>query len=70
MTSPERDSMPCEEHERWMRVALDEAMRAAEEGEVPVGAVVVRDGRILGRGRNRTEATHDPTAHAEVLALG
>ncbi len=53
-----------------MRVALDEAMRAAEEGEVPVGAVVVMEGRILGRGHNRTEATHDPTAHAEILALG
>ena len=59
-----------EDHERWMRVALDEAMRGAEEGEVPVGAVVVLDDRILGRGRNRAEATHDPTAHAEILALG
>lgn len=56
--------------ERWMRVALDEAMRAAEEGEVPVGAVVVLEGRVLGRGHNRTEATHDPTAHAEILAIG
>jgi tRNA(adenine34) deaminase len=53
-----------------MRVALDEAMRAAEEGEVPVGAVIVLDGRVLGRGHNRTEATHDPTAHAEILAIG
>lgn len=53
-----------------MRIALDEAMRAAEEGEVPVGAVVVLDGRVLGRGHNRTEATHDPTAHAEILAIG
>jgi len=56
--------------ERWMRLALDEAMRAAEEGEVPVGAVVVLDGRVLGRGHNRTESTHDPTAHAEILAIG
>ena len=56
--------------ERWMRVALDEAMRGAEEGEVPVGAVVVLADRIVGRGHNRTEATHDPTAHAEVLAIG
>jgi tRNA(adenine34) deaminase len=56
--------------ERWMRVALDEAMRAAEEGEVPVGAVVVLDGRVVGRGHNRTEMTHDPTAHAEILAIG
>jgi len=56
--------------ERWMRIALDEAMRAAEEGEVPVGAVVVLEGRVIGRGHNRTEATHDPTAHAEILAIG
>jgi tRNA(adenine34) deaminase len=61
---------PDNDDERWMRVALDEAMRAAEEGEVPVGAVVVLDGRILGRGHNRTEKTHDPTAHAEILAIG
>jgi len=60
----------AEDHERWMRAALDEAMRAAEEGEVPVGAVVVLDGRIIGRGHNRTLATHDPTAHAEILAIG
>jgi len=59
-----------EEDERWMRMALDEAMRAAEAGEVPVGAVVVLDGRLLGRGHNRTEATHDPTAHAEIMAIG
>jgi len=56
--------------ERWMRVALDEAMRAAEDGEVPVGAVVVLDGKVIGRGHNRTEGTHDPTAHAEILAIG
>ncbi len=59
-----------DEDERWMRLALDEAMRAAEAGEVPVGAVVVLDGRLLGRGHNRTEATHDPTAHAEIMAIG
>jgi tRNA(adenine34) deaminase len=53
-----------------MRMALDEAMRAAEEGEVPVGAVVVHEGRLLGRGHNRTESTSDPTAHAEILAIG
>jgi tRNA(adenine34) deaminase len=59
-----------DDHGRWMRLALDEAMRAAEEGEVPVGAVVVFEGRVLGRGHNRTEASHDPTAHAEILAIG
>jgi tRNA(adenine34) deaminase len=57
-------------HERWLGEALREARDAAEAGEVPVGAVVVREGRLLGRGRNRVEALGDPTAHAEVLALG
>ena len=57
------------EHERWMREALREAERAVAEGEVPVGAVVVRGGRIIGRGRNARETAGDPTAHAEVLAL-
>jgi tRNA(adenine34) deaminase len=52
-----------------MRLALDEAELAAAEGEVPVGAVVVAGGRLLGRGRNRNEALQDPTAHAEILAI-
>jgi tRNA(adenine34) deaminase len=55
--------------ESWMRQALDEAVRARDEGEVPVGAVAVLDGRIVGRGHNRNEALHDPTAHAEIIAL-
>jgi len=53
-----------------MRVALQEAEKAAEEGEVPVGAVIVHEGRIIGRGHNRTEGANDPTAHAEILAIG
>lgn len=53
----------------WMALALEEARRAGANGEVPVGAVVVRDGEILGRGRNRPVAAHDPTAHAEIVAL-
>lgn len=52
-----------------MRAALDEARAAEETGDVPVGAVVVRDGRIIGRGRNQRELLADPTAHAEMLAL-
>jgi tRNA(adenine34) deaminase len=52
-----------------MRRALALAARAEAEGEVPVGALVVRDGRVLGEGWNRPIATHDPTAHAEILAL-
>jgi tRNA(adenine34) deaminase len=59
-----------EEHERWMRAALAEAELAAAEGEVPVGCVVVRDGRVVGKGHNRTETLRDPTAHAEILAIG
>ena len=52
-----------------MRAAIDEALAARDEGEVPVGAVVVRDGRIIGRGHNQRERLNDPTAHAEMLAL-
>jgi len=52
-----------------MRAALDEALAADEAGEVPVGAVVVREGRIIGRGHNQRETLHDPTAHAEMLAI-
>ena len=57
------------EHERFMRVALDEALLARDAGEVPVGAVVVAGGEIVGRGHNASLALHDPSAHAEVLAM-
>ncbi len=53
----------------WMREALAEARRAADLGEVPVGAVVVLEGRAIGRGHNRREIDRDPLAHAELLAL-
>ncbi|MGE5185345.1 MAG: tRNA adenosine(34) deaminase TadA [Acidobacteriota bacterium] len=53
----------------WMQIALEEARAAAALGDVPVGAVIVRDGTILGRGRNRRELDRDPTAHAEIVAL-
>lgn len=53
----------------FMAQALDQARLAGAAGEVPVGAVVVRDGRVLGRGRNNPVASHDPTAHAEIAAL-
>jgi tRNA(adenine34) deaminase len=53
----------------WMMQALAEARRAAELGEVPIGAVVVRDGEVVGRGHNRREVDGDPLAHAELLAL-
>lgn len=55
--------------EKWMRVALAQAERGALRGEVPVGAVVVRDNQILGVGFNRPIEGRDPTAHAEVQAL-
>lgn len=55
--------------ERCMALALEEARQAAAAGEVPVGAVVIRDGQVLGRGHNAPIAHSDPTAHAEVLAL-
>jgi len=53
----------------FMRAALDEARVAAERGEVPVGAVVAHEGRIIARGHNRTLTDNDPTAHAEMVVL-
>ncbi len=55
--------------EVWMAEALHCAQRALEAGEVPVGAVVVREGRVIGRGWNRNLTDNDPTAHAEMVAL-
>ncbi len=52
-----------------MRRALELGTRAADEGEVPVGALILRDGKLLGEGWNRPIASHDPTAHAEIQAL-
>jgi tRNA(adenine34) deaminase len=59
--------MPDDEH--WMGRALEEAARAARAGEVPIGALVVLDGRLLASGHNAPIARHDPTAHAEIVAL-
>jgi len=55
--------------ERFMREALALAREAAAQGEVPVGAVAVFEGRVVGRGQNARESVHDPTAHAELLAI-
>lgn len=55
--------------EQFMTAALDEAHKAMERDEVPIGAVVVRDDRIIGRGHNLKETLHDPTAHAETIAI-
>jgi len=61
--------MALSRDEAWMRHALELAARAEAEGEVPVGALVVRDGELLGEGWNQPVALRDPTAHAEVLAM-
>ncbi len=58
-----------DENEKFMRAALREALLGARKQEVPVGAVVVQDGRVIARAHNRPLGLHDPTAHAEILAL-
>jgi tRNA(adenine34) deaminase len=58
-----------ETDEHWMHLALTLAHRAAAEGEVPVGAILVLDNAVIGEGRNRPIGTHDATAHAEIQAL-
>ncbi len=57
------------EHDAWMAAALDEAARARDAGEVPIGAVVAIDGIIVGRGFNQPITSRDPTAHAEIVAI-
>ncbi|MEK6988714.1 tRNA adenosine(34) deaminase TadA [Paenibacillus sp. FSL K6-1566] len=58
-----------EQHEYWMQAAIHEARKAEELGEVPIGAVVVHNGKIIGRGYNLRETTYDATAHAEMVAI-
>jgi tRNA(adenine34) deaminase len=58
-----------EQDEKFMREALREAKAAMDAGEIPIGAVVVWKGRIIGRGHNQTEKLHDTTAHAEMIAI-
>ncbi len=58
-----------ENHENWMRLALDEARIAAGKDEVPVGALVIKDDRVIARAHNLREALQSPSAHAELLAL-
>lgn len=58
-----------EEAEKYMRLALAEADAAAAVGEIPVGAVAIKDGQVVGRGRNCREVARDPTGHAELLAI-
>lgn len=56
-------------HEKWMREAIIEAKKAFNADEVPIGCVIVNKDVIIGRGYNQTETKHDPTAHAEILAI-
>ena len=58
-----------ETDEKYMREALREAHEALAEDEIPIGAVIVSHGRIIGKGHNMTERLHDPTAHAEMIAI-
>ncbi|MFP4601657.1 MAG: tRNA adenosine(34) deaminase TadA [Halochromatium sp.] len=67
--APGLDAEERRRHRHWMRHALGLAARAAEDGEVPVGALVLRDGEIIGEGWNQPIANQDPTAHAEIQAL-
>ena len=57
------------DHEKWMNAALQEAEKAFYAQEIPVGAVVIKDNVIIGRGYNQCESLHDPTAHAEIIAI-
>jgi tRNA(adenine34) deaminase len=65
MNEPNQDQID----ERFMRAAIDAAGIALENGDVPIGAVIVYEGRIIGRGWNQREQLKDPTAHAEIIAL-
>ena len=58
-----------EDHTAWMSHALGESQRAFEKDEIPVGAVIVQKGRIIGKGHNLVETLQDPTAHAEMIAI-
>ena len=69
MEEGSRETGKLEADERFMRLALDEASRAAEEGEVPIGAVVVCGGKVISSAHNRRELDHDPSAHAEFRAM-
>lgn len=61
--------MYLHEDEKWMKEAIVEARKAEALGEVPIGAVIVKDGMVIGRGHNLREMSHNPTAHAELLAI-
>jgi tRNA(adenine34) deaminase len=68
-SEPETNSSIPETDEKWMRRALELARHAGEAGEVPVGALVVMNDEVIGEGWNQPIVSHDPTAHAEIVAL-
>src|SRR5215467_14269228 len=68
-SAAEKPELQAHDDVAWMQSALELARAAATAGEVPVGAVIVKDGQILGHGHNRTLLDTDPTAHAEIVAL-
>ena len=68
-TQKSASTMHSGEDAAWMETALEQAALAAAAGEVPVGALVIKDGEIIGRGHNRNLLDNDPTAHAEIVAL-
>ena len=57
------------QHEKWMEYAIKEAKKAFEKKEVPIGAIIVKNEKIIGRGYNQCETLKDPTAHAEIIAI-
>lgn len=63
------DELSLQAHDRWMRLALDLARQAFDENEVPIGAVIIHEDRVIGTGYNQREQLHDPTAHAEMIAI-
>jgi tRNA(adenine34) deaminase len=71
MNQPEKNpaDMQSRADAEWMELALEQAALAGQAGEVPVGALVIKDGEIIGRGHNRNLLDNDPTAHAEIVAL-
>ena len=64
-----RETNDMNGHEKYMALALAEARKAARLGETPIGAVIVKDGNVVGRGFNRVESGKDPTLHAEMIAI-
>lgn len=68
-TAPHIPSTPLRSHEYWMRRAIAEAGKAQAKNEVPIGCVIVREGRIISRGHNLRETSQDPAGHAELIAI-